>query len=95
MMIHTFAETIESVVPLLLSAPDSQIDKVVFPLIEKWTKPIPKAIEILEVLDKCIYSSLSSGFVINVLETLYVEALKVEGSANADVAKLATWRNPK
>ena len=44
----------------LLKAPDSQLDACMFPLIEKWDDN-PTALQILEVLDECIYSALASG----------------------------------
>ena len=52
----------------LLKAPDSQLDACMFPLIEKWDDN-PTALQILEVLDECIYSALASGFVIVLLSS--------------------------
>lgn len=76
---------------LLLQAPDGQLDSSLFPLIEEWSDP-PKAIEILEVLDKVIYSSLGSGFTVNVLQLVYNETLQKEGKTHDEMIPLAVWR---
>ena len=76
---------------LLLTASDNQLDASMFPLIEKWSDPF-KAIEILEVLDKCIYGSLASDFTISVLQILYDKALAEEGLAHEELIKDAIWR---
>jgi hypothetical protein len=78
---------------ILLSAPDTQLDKQMFPLIEKWDEPNATSLQILEVLDQCIFASLASGFVVNLLQTLYDVALKNEGKTHEQNAPLATWRN--
>ena len=75
----------------LLKAPDSQLDSSMFPLIEKWDDE-PTPIQILEVLDKCIFASLASGFTIVLLENLLDMALKREKTTLEEVVKLATWR---
>jgi hypothetical protein len=76
---------------LLLKAPDTQLDASMFPLIEKWDEPA-KAIQILEVLDQCVYASLASGFTIRLLQMLYDAALVNEKITHEDVVPLATWR---
>ena len=74
-----------------LTAPDGQLDKCMFPLIEKWDDE-PTSIQILEVLDKCIYASLASGFVVGLLQVLYANRLGVEQKVHEDNIPLATWR---
>lgn len=77
----------------LLTAPDDQIDKSMFPLIKKWDDA-PTSIQILEVLDNCIYASLASGFVVTLLQTLYTTALANEGKKHeANLPLAAAWRN--
>jgi hypothetical protein len=76
---------------ILLQAPDNQLDASMHPLISKWSDP-PKAIEILEVLDKCIFGSLASGIIVSFLQIIYNDACKSENISNEDVVKLATWR---
>lgn len=76
---------------LLLEAPDTQLDAQMKPLIEKWDE-VPKAIQILEVLDQCIYGSLASGFTVSVLQTLYHQALQREKLKSEDVEAQASWR---
>lgn len=77
---------------LLLEAPDGQLDKSMVPLIEKWDDE-PTSLQILEVLDKCIYASLASGFMVKLLQGLYDTALKQENKKHEDNVPLATWRN--
>ena len=81
----------KDIIDALLEMPDSQIDASMQKLIRSWAEP-PKAIEVLEVLDKCIYSSLASGLVINVLQMLYDTRCQEEGTTHEECAKKATWR---
>lgn len=76
---------------LLLQAPDGQLDKVVKPLIEKWSEP-PKALEVLEVLDQCVRGGLASPFAMLVIENIMNEAIKTENTKYEEVVKQATWR---
>jgi hypothetical protein len=76
---------------LLLSFSDSQLDACTHPLIRKWDEE-PTSFQILEVLDKCIYSSLASSFVISALQVTYDLACKRESTTHEEVVKLATWR---
>lgn len=77
---------------LLLIAPDNALDESMKPLIKKWDGE-PKSIQILEVLDKCIYSSLASGFTISVLESMLDNAMMNENITLDDLTPLAVWRN--
>lgn len=79
---------------MLLEAPDGHLDVSMFPLIEKWGDPF-KAIEVLEVLDKCIYAALASGFVIQVLATILDKTIEDENTTIEEVVKSAVWRNPQ
>jgi hypothetical protein len=75
----------------LLTAPESQLDASMKPLIEKWDDK-PTALQILEVLDHCIYAALASGFVIKMLQTLLDIAMTNEQVKLEDLVPLATWR---
>ena len=77
---------------LLLASSDRQIDASMRPLIRKWDDE-PTALQILEVLDHCIYGSLASGLVVGALELSYETALGREGKTHADMVALATWRD--
>jgi hypothetical protein len=77
---------------MLLQAPDGQLDACMHPLISKWDEN-PTSLQILEVLDHCIYGALASGFVVTVLQSLYDSALQKEGKTHAQNEALATWRN--
>lgn len=84
----------KEIVNTLLEMPDSQIDASMQKLIRSWSEP-PKAIEVLEVLDKCINGSLSSGLVVRVLQMLYDTRCKKEGTTHDECVKKATWRGPR
>ena len=76
---------------LLLSAPPTQLDANMHPLIEEWDE-IPTSLQILEVLDHCIHSALASSFVIRFLQTTYDLALKREGKVHNQNIPFITWR---
>lgn len=76
---------------LLLEAPEEHLDKSMKPLIEKWSNP-PKSLEVLEVLDKCVYWCLASTLSMTVLESMYDGACVVECKAHEDNEPLASWR---
>lgn len=76
---------------MLLLAPDDQLDASMKPLIGKWDDDA-KSIQILEVLDYCIYHGAASGFTVNLLQTIYDLRLKEEGITHEDNIPLATWR---
>ena len=76
---------------LLMTAPPGQIDDSMKVLIDKWDEPV-KAIQVLEVLDKCVRYSLASSFAIVLLEMIYNDALANESLKHEDVVKQATWR---
>lgn len=77
---------------MLLSAPDGQIAHSLFPLIEQWDDE-PTSLQILEVIDKSIYSALASSFVLKVLNIFLEQALERESKTLEDLVPLATWRN--
>ena len=77
---------------LLLQSGETHLDPSMRQLIEKWSAPA-KAIEVLEVLDKCIHGSLASGVVVACLQMLYAECCKHENIGHEVVAVGATWRN--
>lgn len=76
---------------ILLACPDSQIDAIARELVEKWSDP-PKALQILEVLDLCIYGGLASGLVVRTLQVMYDATCKQEGVTHEQLVPLATWR---
>jgi hypothetical protein len=78
---------------LLTRLSDRQIDASMIPLLERWDEP-PSAIQVLEVLDRCIHESLASGLVVAVLQAAYDQALAREGTTHEAVVKGATWRTP-
>jgi hypothetical protein len=80
-----------NLIELLLVAPEDQLDPSVRSLIEKWNRPMPKAVQVLEVLYKCVFSSRCSDFVVGTLETIYERALENENVTRAEIEKLVAW----
>lgn len=76
----------------LITAPDTQLDKSMREYIEQHWHDEPTALEILEVLDKCVHFALASGLVVMVLETMLMTAMKAEKTNMVELEKLATWR---
>jgi hypothetical protein len=76
---------------ILLSAQYDQLAHSMFPLIKEWND-IPTALQILEVLDKCVHAGLASAAVINVLETLLENALAGEKKTLEEIVEHAHWR---
>lgn len=77
---------------MFIVAPDNQLDASMQPLIAKWDDE-PTAIQILEVLDQCIYAGLASGFTISILQTMLAHAQQRENLTLDDLVPLATWRD--
>lgn len=80
--------------PILKQGSDREIDPSLINDMELWSDP-PKAIEILYSLDINAYFALSSGFISQVLTTLYNTALHEEGVTEAEIEKRAAelWRD--
>ena len=76
---------------LLLDAPEDQIDAGARHSIATWSEP-PKALEIFRTLDECVYGAMTSGFVVQVLETMLVVQSKEENLTRAQLEELAIWR---
>ncbi len=83
--------TDKTIKELMLLAPESQLDNSIKPLIEKWRDP-PQSLEILEVLDKVIYTGTASGFVVQLLEQYLNQTLKEEHKTLMEITQLAIWR---
>ena len=81
----------KSLKELLLESSDSQLDASMFPLIAEWDDP-PTSLQLLEVIDHCIYASLSSGFVLKVLQSMYESTCAKEGITHEHNELIATWR---
>lgn len=77
---------------LMLDAPEGQLDASMLPLIESWGNP-PSSLQILEVIDHCIYAGLASGFAVSAFQALLNIRLHEEGKKLEDITSFATWRN--
>lgn len=75
-----------------LEAPVEQMAGVIKNIIrEKWDDE-PSAIQILEVVDHCVYWGASSDFVVTALNAYMHIALKNEGKTYEQLVTEATWR---
>ncbi len=71
--------------------PDTILADSMKPLLAKWANP-PTALQVLEVLDHCIFGALATTLVITVLQTEYDNRLHAEGTTHEEILKFATWR---
>jgi hypothetical protein len=74
-----------------LSAPDTQIDPHIKPLIEEWSDP-PTALQMLRVLDAMVHGGSASAFAVSSLDTFMRIALKQEGTTFEALVDQAHWR---
>ena len=76
---------------LFSDAPDSHLDKSMVDLIKSWDDN-PTPLQLLEVIDKCIYSSLCSGFVLGIMQSVYDAELKRLNIIHEKLVPFAVWR---
>jgi hypothetical protein len=76
---------------MLLSAPDSQLDQSMRELIMVWDDE-PTSLQILEVLDKVIYSALGSDFVVTMLQIFLETTMAKENTTLEKIVPGAYWR---
>jgi hypothetical protein len=79
---------------LILTAPSTQLDHSLFPLIEKWDDPEPTALQVLEVLDQITHFSLASTFTLALIEHVFVYCIEREKTTRAELYEQADllWR---
>lgn len=76
---------------LFLEAPESQLDPLLKPIVERWDDP-PTPLQILEVLDIAVNTGGGSSFAVTVLSLQYERSLKENNTTHEEVVKQATWR---
>lgn len=76
---------------LLLKAPDSQLDDSAKVFIRDWSEP-PSALQVLRVLDHCVYTAGASDFMMQAMNIIFEQALARENKKLADLLPEATWR---
>lgn len=77
---------------LFSNAPNDQIDETLKDRIKEWDE-IPKAIQVLQMLDYAVMYSLASEFGISVLEMALKVSLENEGLTIHDLLNQAWWRD--
>lgn len=82
----------ENIIKTLLEMSDDALDDKIKIIIRNWNYK-PSALQILEVLDKCVYGSLCNSFCIKVFEILLEDKIKEENTTYDEVVKKAFWRN--
>ena len=82
----------DELITLLQQAPDSQLDSCVKPKIAKWSSP-PTSLEVLEVVDEVVHSSLGSDFTVRLLNLILSDSLKRENTTLEQIVPQAHWRN--
>lgn len=80
-----------TIAEVLLTAPETQLDGSMKPLIAAWSVP-PTPLEILHVLDQCVYGSLASTMIMRPLNMAYDDALQRTGETHDQMVALAAWR---
>jgi len=82
------------IVKLLLQCPaDSRLmEPSLSEDIKKWSDP-PRAVEVLETLDKIVYCGLCAPMIQILYEKLLNEQIESEGTTMEELEKLATWRD--
>lgn len=78
---------------MLLEAPDDQLDHNLFYLVEKWEGEDPTALQLLELLDHCVYGAGASEFVMGLLNTFLKIAMEREGVSYDRLTSQAVWRD--
>ncbi len=81
----------KAIADVLLKMTEEQLDRSMHPYIEKWSAP-PTALQVLEVLDRCVHGALASSFVIGSLRAMLGIALKGEGKTLEQLEPEVTWR---
>lgn len=82
----------EDIIKTLLKLSGDALDDKIKVLIRNWNFN-PSSLQILEVLDKCVYDSLCNSFCVNVFEILLDNKIKEENTTYDEVVKKAFWRN--
>jgi hypothetical protein len=85
-------ELCQQLINVLLAYDDRSFDPSMKTLVQKWSIPI-KPIELLEVIDRCVFGSLCSGVVLSGLQLVYDRQLEVFGLTHENVVKEAVWRD--
>jgi hypothetical protein len=75
----------------LLRFSDQSLDDKIKPKIRAWSDP-PTALQILEVLDACIYGSLCTGVIVMGLQQHLNQHIAREGTTLEAVVAQAAWR---
>lgn len=84
-------EAIKFAISLLKKMTDNELDPKVMEKVNAWSDP-PKSIEVLEVLDLCIYYDLASSFVVSVLQVIYRDLCAIEGVTHEMNSAIADQR---
>lgn len=90
--LKTLEQQLKEFKGLFLLAPNDQIDETLKERIKEWEK-IPKAIEILQILDYAVTHALASDFAISVFQIALKVALENEQKTIENLLPQAWWRD--
>lgn len=83
---------VASVVAFLKAAPHGEIDTIAVDKIKTWCDDV-SSLQVLEVLDMCIYGALASPIALTAIDHLYDYLLEIENKTHDDNLPYAHWRN--
>lgn len=92
MELKSFEQQLKEFKLLFLSAPNDQIDDTLKERIREWSD-IPKAIEVLQVLDYASMYSLGTDFAISVMDVAFKLAMEHEQVDIQTLLTQAWWRD--
>lgn len=78
-------------VQALLKFSDRSLDPAMKEKMRGWSDP-PRAIEVLEVVDKIIFGSLATGVILSTLQMGLDQLIEREGITHEELVKDAVWR---
>ena len=85
---------IQGLIEGFLEAPEGHMDASMKPKFKALAENHDrKAVDLLRLLDECVYGSLCSDFSVYVLDATWQAMLKKEGKTKAQGLAEATWRN--
>ena len=84
--------TAVALVAFLKAAPHGEIDTFAVDKMKTWGE-LPSSLEVLEILDMCIYGALASPIAITAIKQLYSYLLESENKTHDDNVPYAHWRN--
>ena len=85
---------VQGLIENFLDAPEGHMDASMKPKFKALAENLDrKAVDLLRIIDECVYGSLCSDFSVYVLNTTWKAMLEKEGKTQEQGFAEATWRN--